>query len=68
MIQCGSGLCFMNESSPFLVVSQGMWGEKFKRDFAPELGVFGLVDDAHAAFTELLEDLVVGDGLADHFS
>jgi hypothetical protein len=31
-----------------------------------ETGVLGLVDHAHPAAAELLEDVVVGDGLADH--
>ena len=31
-----------------------------------ELGVFGLVDHAHAAATELLQNAVVGNGPADH--
>jgi hypothetical protein len=29
------------------------------------LGVLGLVDDTHAAFAELFDDAVAGDGLAD---
>ena len=31
-----------------------------------QLRVLGLVDDTHAALAELLGDLVVRDGLADH--
>jgi hypothetical protein len=31
-----------------------------------QLGVLGLVDDAHPATPELLEDAIVGDRLADH--
>ena len=40
------------------------------RNFRPtrtiQRRILGLTDDAHAAFTELLGDLVVGDGAADH--
>ena len=34
-------------------------------DISTKVQVFRLVDDTHPAFTELLGDLVVGDGLAD---
>jgi len=37
-----------------------------QRDGAIELGVMGLVDDAHPAFTKLFENLVVRDGRPDH--
>jgi hypothetical protein len=39
--------------------------KEFQCDDAVELGVVGLVDDAHAAFAELLEDLVVRNRLTD---
>lgn len=39
---------------------------ELKSDDALELGVLGFVNHAHAAFAELDEDFVVGDGLADH--
>ena len=37
-------------------------GEKLQRDGAVEFGIEGLVDDAHAAFADLFEQAVVGDG------
>ena len=40
--------------------------QELESDEAAELGVFGLVNDAHAASAELFEDAVVGDGGADH--
>ena len=40
--------------------------EEFQRDRAVELEVLGFVDNTHSATAELLEDLVVGNGLADH--
>jgi hypothetical protein len=43
-----------------------IFGEKLQGDKAPKLGIRGLVDDAHAPATELLDDPVVRDGLADH--
>ena len=41
-------------------------GQELERHVAAELGVLGLVHDAHAAAAELRGDPVVGDGLADH--
>jgi hypothetical protein len=38
----------------------------FDSDQAIEVGVHGLVDDTHAAFTELFENLVMRDGAPDH--
>ena len=46
--------------------SRAIIGEKFEGDETMEAGVLGLVDDAHAAAAELLDDAVVRDGLADH--
>ena len=42
-----------------------MCGEELERDAAFELRVLGLMDDAHAAFAELLDDAVVRDGSTD---
>src|SRR5215469_379063 len=38
-----------------------------QRDFATELGVHGPIHFAHPAFAEFGGDLIVCDGLADHF-
>ena len=40
--------------------------QELERHLAAEARVFGLVDDAHAAAADLLEDPVVREGLADH--
>ena len=40
--------------------------DEFQRTMDLELGVKGLVDGAHAPFTNLLDNLVVGYGAADH--
>ncbi len=42
-------------------------GKEFQRDEAAELGVLSLIDNTHAAATELLDDAVVRDGLAEHW-
>ena len=39
--------------------------EEFQRHVAAQAGVFGFVDNTHAAAAQLLDDAVVGDGLAD---
>jgi hypothetical protein len=40
--------------------------QEFEGDEAAKIGVFGLLNHAHASATELVEDAVVRDGLADH--
>jgi signal transduction histidine kinase len=42
-------------------------GELGRSDKAPERGVLGLVDHTHPAATELLDNAVVRNDLADHF-
>src|SRR6478736_3559433 len=63
--QARCGLGFTAET----LQSLGVLGEFFRQEFqgykTVEAGVFGLVDDAHAATAELLHDAVVRDGLAD---
>ncbi len=49
------------------ILGQGI-GQELERHLPAEDQVLGLVDHAHAAAPELLEDLVVGDGGADHVS
>ncbi len=49
-----------------LVAREEPLGQELERDLAAQAGVLGLVDDAHAPAAELLEDAVVGDGLAGH--
>ncbi|MCK4649050.1 hypothetical protein KAT51_05970, partial [bacterium] len=36
-----------------------LWWEKLERDFSFQLCVLGFVDDAHAAFAEFIEDIVM---------
>jgi hypothetical protein len=52
-IECGS------------VFSNGV-GEEFQRDESAKRKVFGLIDNAHAATAEFLDDAIVRDGLANH--
>jgi len=40
--------------------------QKLQRDEASKFGIFGFVDDAHAAATEFLDDPIVRNDAADH--
>ncbi len=53
MIEGGGGAGFAEKAFERLRIAVGVFGEKFEGDAAAELGVFGFVDDAHAAFAEL---------------
>ena len=47
------------------IITQHMLDQELQRDRPFELGLFGLIDDTHAALAELLDDLVMADGGAD---
>jgi hypothetical protein len=65
MIQRGSGFGFAAEA----LNGGGILGERFRKKFdgdkTVEARVLRLVNDAHAATTEVFEDAVVGEGLAN---
>src|SRR5438309_11553919 len=62
--RCGLGLT----SKPLqgLAILGHAFRQELKGDKAVQPRVFGLVDNTHAAATELLDDAVVRDGLAKH--
>ena len=62
--RCGLGLT----SKPLqgLAILGHAFRQELKGDKAVQPRVFGLVDNTHAAATELLDDAVVRDGLANH--
>jgi len=66
MIVCGVVLGFVKASLARCLVVGELRGKEFQRNGSFESGVLGLRDDAHAALAEVLEDLVVGNNLADH--
>ena len=65
MIQCGGGLRFALKAVEGLRVFGYVVGQELQGDKAVELHVLGFVDHTHAAATELLDDAVVRNGLAD---
>jgi hypothetical protein len=66
MVQRGGGLRLALESGQGLWVSGYFFGKELQGDKAAQTRVFSLVDNAHATATQLLDDAVVRDGLADH--
>src|ERR1700679_2627167 len=60
MIQRGGCLRFTLESAQGLLVAGNFVGKKFQRDEAPQAGVFGFVNDAHASAAETFDDAVMG--------
>ena len=66
MIQSGSSLRFALEAAQRLWIFGDLVGQEFQGDKAVQLQVLGLVNHAHPAAAELLDDAVVRDGLADH--
>jgi hypothetical protein len=66
MIERGNGACFLLEANAGGLGIQQVSGEKLQCDDAIELDIASFVHDAHAAGAELLQNLVVGNCLADH--
>jgi hypothetical protein len=66
MIQGRSGFRLVNKAFLSTRVSDHFRREKLESNESVKFEVLGLVDDAHAALTELFNDLVVADSRADH--
>ncbi len=66
MVDLRSGPCLAQEPPLLLLGGAALAGEELQRHQAAELQVAGLVDHAHAAAAEALQDLIVRDGAADH--
>jgi hypothetical protein len=67
MIEGGSGLRLSLEATSCLRVLSHFVRQELQRDEAVQFHILGLIDDAHTAATELLDDAVVRNGLADHW-
>ena len=66
MIQRRSGPCFPSESFQHHGVSRYQLGQEFKSYKAAQLGVLSLVNHTHPAASQLFNDPVVRNGVADH--
>ena len=66
VVDPGRSFGFAQKALAVFLVAGEFLREEFQGDGALEAGVLGFVDHAHAALAELREDLVVGDGGADH--
>ncbi len=67
MVQGRSRLGLALEAGQRLGVLGDVIRQELEGDKAMQPGVFGLVDDAHAATADLLNNAVVRDGPADHW-
>ena len=68
MVQGRCGLGLAAKTFEGLAVLGKIFGKKLEGDEAAEARVFGFVDHAHTAATELFDDPVVGDGLIEQRS
>ena len=66
VIQRRGGLRLAREARLMVFARQSVERREFEGDGALQFCVFGLVDDTHPTFADLLDDAVMGDGLADH--
>ena len=66
MIERTGGTGLADEPRRGVPRSRGVGGQKLHRHAPLQLGVFGQIDGAHAACTDVAQDAVVGDCAADH--
>ena len=66
VVQRGRGLGFPLKTAEGLCVLGELVGKKLQGNLATELQVFRLVDNTHPAAAQLLHNVIVRDGLADH--
>jgi hypothetical protein len=66
VVQGGRCFSLAPETLQSLAVLSYVFGQELESDEAVQARVFGLVHDTHPAATELLDDAVVRDGLANH--
>jgi hypothetical protein len=67
MVQGGGSSGLAAKTLEGLRVAGHLLGQELQGDKTAQVGVFGLVNDAHAAAAELFDDAVVRDGLADQW-
>ena len=66
MVESGGGTSFTPETFQCQRVSGHVIRQELERNETTQLGVLGLVHDAHSTTAELFDDAVARDGLADH--
>ena len=66
VVQCGCSLRLALKTGERLRVTGHFLRQELERDEAMQPRVLSFIDHTHAATTELLDDAVVRDGLADH--
>ena len=67
MIQRRGSFGFTLEAAQGLRVFGDLVRKELERDKATELHILGLVDHTHPSATQLLDDAVMRNGLADHW-
>src|ERR1700733_4950819 len=67
MVQGGGSAGLAAKTLEGLRVAGHLLRQKLEGDKTAQVGVFGLVNDAHAAAPEFLENAVVRDALVDHY-
>ena len=66
VVQGGRRFGLTPEALQCLTILSHVFRQEFESDETIEPGVFGLVNDTHAAAAQLFNNAVVGDSLADH--
>src|SRR6266571_1994103 len=66
MVQGGSCPRFPLKSFQRLMIGREPIGQELQSNVAAQTQVFGLIDHTHAAATQLLQDAVMRNGLANH--
>src|SRR5580698_5026887 len=67
VVQCRRSLGFALKTAEGLCIFGYVVGQELEGNKPSQLYVLGLVDHAHTAAAEFLDDAVVRDGLADHW-
>ena len=66
VVERRSGTSFAPEAFQCLWILGYIIGQELESHETPELGVLGLINHPHAAATELFNDAIARDGLANH--
>ena len=68
MVQRGGGARLAPKSLQSVRVAREFVGQEFQSDVPPQIEIFGLVNDAHAAAAQFAQNCVMREGLTDHGS